>query len=142
MSDALKEFQALLDKHGIRYFKAHELFYRGSSDSYLKLNTDPPASLWNNIIPTVKVADAIRAKVGKPVTISSAYRSPAYNKAVGGETNSYHTKFMALDIQSSVGASALLQAAKDLRNAGLFKGGIGRYPTFIHIDTRGYNANW
>jgi hypothetical protein len=29
-----------------------------------------------------------------------------------------------------------------MRKEGVFKGGVGRYPGFTHIDTRGSNADW
>jgi uncharacterized protein YcbK (DUF882 family) len=31
-----------------------------------------------------------------------------------------------------------------MRKAGVFRGGIGVYPGkgFVHVDTRGYDANW
>jgi len=40
----------------------------------------------------------IRDHFGKPVTIISGYRTPAYNKLIGGATNSYHMKGQAADI--------------------------------------------
>lgn len=35
--------------------------------------------------------DKLRVKAGVPMTITSSYRSPAYNKSVGGANNSAHT---------------------------------------------------
>ena len=35
--------------------------------------------------------------LGKPITISSGYRSPKLNKAVGGSTNSKHVTGQAVD---------------------------------------------
>jgi hypothetical protein len=29
-----------------------------------------------------------------------------------------------------------------MRSTGLFQGGVGRYGSFTHIDTRGSNADW
>ena len=29
-----------------------------------------------------------------------------------------------------------------IRSDGVFRGGIGTYNTFVHVDTRGENANW
>ena len=29
-----------------------------------------------------------------------------------------------------------------MRSEGIFKGGIGRHKTFIHLDVRGSNADW
>ena len=39
---------------------------------------------------TVKIIQSVRDYFGKPVTINSAYRTPQYNKKVGGASNSQH----------------------------------------------------
>ena len=43
--------------------------------------------------------DPLREAVGA-ITVTSGYRSPQVNKAVGGSVNSYHMKGLAADIQS------------------------------------------
>jgi hypothetical protein len=140
---AQDEFQRFLYDHGIRYFSAREVFFRGASDERLNLNTDPPRDLWPNIIPTLKVLDTLREKMGKPIRILSCYRAPAYNRRIGGEKASYHMRFQACDIQMEDTPAARVHAVlSEMRKAGAFKGGLGRYPTFVHVDTRGYNASW
>ena len=47
---------------------------------------------------TVKIIQSVRDYFGKPVTINSAYRTPQYNKKVGGASNSQHVKGTACDI--------------------------------------------
>ena len=42
--------------------------------------------------------DVIREKVGKPILISSGFRCPVLNKAVGGVSNSQHQKGLAADL--------------------------------------------
>ena len=49
----------------------------------------------------VDVLQKIRTHFGKPVTITSAYRTPTRNKEVGGETYSQHLYGMAADIKIS-----------------------------------------
>lgn len=49
----------------------------------------------------VKLLQNIRDHFGKPVTITSAYRTAAHNKAVKGATYSQHCYGMAADIRSS-----------------------------------------
>ena len=50
---------------------------------------------------------------------------------------------IALDLQfKGVSASHANYVAKQLRQKGYFKGGVGRYPSFVHVDTRGTNVNW
>ena len=82
-----------------------------------------------------------RNRLGKPIRITSAYRSPAYNKRIGGVSNSTHVRFNALDLVTDKPA-ALYLLLLDLRREGLFKGGLGLYRSFVHIDSRGHNATW
>lgn len=44
------------------------------------------------------VLDPLREWYGKPIYISSGYRCPELNKAVGGAPNSFHTMGWACDI--------------------------------------------
>ena len=44
-----------------------------------------------------KVLDPLREKVGA-IRVNSGYRTPAYNKQIGGATNSQHCKGEAVDI--------------------------------------------
>lgn len=136
-----EQFQRELDKRKIKYFSADEVFFKGASDVKLKLNTEPPKELWKNIWKTIEVADKARHKLGKPLRIASAYRSPKYNKAVGGAPRSHHVNFNALDLRTT-SPVALHKILKDMRARGEFKGGLGLYKTFVHVDTRGTNADW
>lgn len=106
-------------------------------------NTLPPAELWSAMPATLFIADEIRERLGKPLKlITSAYRNPTYNKACGGASGSWHTKNCALDLAYEGGPRAAYHIACDLRDEGLFEGGIGLYSTFIHLDTRGHNRTW
>lgn len=42
--------------------------------------------------------DPLRAAIGKPIVVTSGYRCPALNRAVGGATSSLHMKGYAADI--------------------------------------------
>lgn len=136
------ELEKFIDSHNFRYFKGAELTPYWDSVRQGVKNTVPPANLWKRIIPTLRVLDELRRRLGKPITFTSTYRSPAYNRTVEGASHSLHMEFNATDIQSSASPSEVWRAAKKLRDEGFFKGGIGRYNTFTHIDTRGYNADW
>lgn len=88
----------------------------------------------------VNVLQKIRNHFGKSVTITSAYRTPTKNKAVGGQTYSQHLYGRAADIKVKGIAPKKVAEYADtiLRN----KGGIGTYSTFTHIDVRGTKARW
>lgn len=129
-------FETMVAAWKLRHFSAAELLTKGASNGRLQLNTDPPRDLWNNIRDAALAADEARHRLGSGLVIASAYRSPAYNHAVGGASNSYHLRFQALDLRPADGDVARLhRTLRDLRAEG-FAGarGIGRYATFCHID--------
>lgn len=51
----------------------------------------------NYLLLATFVLEPVRAKFGGPVVITSGYRSPEYNKAVGGVPTSQHVKGEACD---------------------------------------------
>lgn len=88
----------------------------------------------------VNVLQKIRTHFGKPVTITSAYRTPAHNKTVGGTTYSQHLYGRAADIKiSGVSPKQVAQYAETLLKN---YGGIGIYNTFTHIDVRDICSRW
>ncbi len=82
----------------------------------------------------VKNLQQIRNHFGKAVNINSGYRTVAYNKKVGGVSNSYHTKGQAADIViSGVNARKVAMYAENISCHGVIW-----YPVkkFTHVDTR------
>ncbi len=138
------QLQKLLDAEGIRHFSAKEVLFRGARDALLRINTDPPRQLWPNIIPTLRALDALRAILGKPLLLVSIYRCPPYNRAIGGARNSQHVQFRACDVRSDhVRPSRIHAALLEMRDDGAWSGGLGKYNSFVHIDTRpSGNASW
>lgn len=61
------------------------------------LDNTPPEDVLTNLALTCHAADAVREFLGAPMSVSSGYRSPAVNAAVGGSQRSAHTKGYALD---------------------------------------------
>jgi uncharacterized protein YcbK (DUF882 family) len=88
----------------------------------------------------VNVLQKIRTHFGKSVTITSAYRTPGRNKAVGGQTYSQHLYGKAADIKVNgvTPKKVAAYAEKLLPN----KGGIGTYSTFTHVDVRSAKSRW
>ena len=83
---------------------------------------------------------------------SSAVRLPAevYNRRIGGARHSQHIyehdfESVAADMRFARGSPAQWAAeAKRLRTKAGGKGGVGRYDRsgFVHVDNRGYKADW
>jgi hypothetical protein len=107
-------------------------------------NTLPPRFLWRNIRSTLKVVDQLAERLDMPVEeIVSVYRTPAYNaRCPGAKSNSYHVRNNAMDVVFKCPPGKVAAMARAMRATGLFKGGVGRYGSFTHIDTRGTNADW
>lgn len=88
----------------------------------------------------VTILQAIRSHFGKPVTINSAYRTPEYNKKVGGASQSQHCYGTAADI--AVSGVTPKQVAAFAETLLYNRGGIGIYAGFTHIDVREVKSRW
>jgi N-acetylmuramoyl-L-alanine amidase len=141
-------FRNFVQSLGLRYFSAEELLFMGASNapgaSCAGRNHLPEQAKWPRIGDTARMLDEIRHRLNAKCTVLSAYRSPAYNSCIGGESASLHMEFNAIDFRCVSGTAAQWHAvAKAVRvSSPEFKGGIGKYSSFVHIDTRGTNANW
>lgn len=80
----------------------------------------------------------MRDELGSPLNIASGFRCPDYNKRIGGAEKSYHMRGQAADIKNSNVSIGELYA---LAQKYFGDGGIGRYKTFIHVDT-GPQRRW
>lgn len=79
------------------------------------------------------VLDILRQKIGKPITITSGYRTPEHNARVGGAIYSYHMRGMAADIKADMPAKEL---AKELDKIVPDECGIIVYNNWVHFDVR------
>jgi hypothetical protein len=64
----------------------------------LGLNNTAPPEIVPRLTLTAEMLERIRATLGVPVIVTSGYRAPAVNRAVGGVTSSDHTQGHAADI--------------------------------------------
>ena len=95
----------------------------------------------------VQVLQRIRDHFGSPVVITSAYRTAAHNKAVGGAAYSQHCYGRAADIRvAGISVEQLAAYAEKLLPD---TGGIGRYPVrsgrptgWVHVDVRAAKSRW
>lgn len=104
-------------------------------------NGNPPDEL-------IDVLCEIREHFNKPLIIRSGYRCATHNKAVGGATNSFHTKGNAVDFTikdtKTMEVYNYVIKAYGERLYGIAKkiNPNNDYAGFVHLDTRGYKARW
>jgi hypothetical protein len=86
---------------------------------------------------------ALRNALGKPLVLTSAYRSPAHNKRVGGAKNSRHMQGDAFDVRMDNHDPYAFETAA--RNVGFSGFGFYQKSGFMHIDTgpeRSWGKRW
>lgn len=89
----------------------------------------------------INYIQSIRNYFNKSLSITSGYRSPAYNSSIGGANGSYHTKGQACDIViSGIDPELVGLYAECVLNMN----GIGIYhdDMFNHLDTRTSKFYW
>lgn len=86
----------------------------------------------------VEKLQVIRSYYGRAVIINSGYRTPAYNKKIGGATNSQHCLGKACDIHlNGIKPTELFEFAKKIGFTG-----VGLYSWGVHVDTRPNKSYW
>ena len=76
-----------------------EEFERSSTADRLGIDNRVPEALLPNLKTLCEVVlEPLRAFAGKPIVISSGYRCPALNRAVGGASQSQHLRGEAADL--------------------------------------------
>lgn len=99
------------------------------------IDNTPAAAVVANLTRLAAMLEQVRALVGAPIAVSSGYRSPALNKAVGGAANSAHVLGLAADISTAKlapKALALLIRQSDIAFDQLIYEG-----TWVHIGLSG-----
>lgn len=72
------------------------------SETAVRLGIDntPPPTVRDNIRHTAERMDRVRRLIGRPVWVTSWYRSPALNRAIGSKDTSAHVQGFAVDFVS------------------------------------------
>ena len=99
------------------------------------INNDPPTDVLANLQRTANGMEAVRVVLGgAPINISSGYRSPALNAAVGGAKNSQHLTGQACDF-TSPRFGTVQEVFDAIRRAGvIYDQIIIEYQRWVHIS--------
>lgn len=101
----------------------------------------PDDATLNAMIRIANLAQQARDRVGRPFIITSWYRPPHINRAVGGAKYSRHIVGDAIDFVCDNLTGNQLYWLLDP----WWPGGLGRYtkyPNLCHLDGRNYRARW
>ena len=144
LGPTLPAYVAFLHKQNLRHLTVREVIEPHTNARGRVHNSLPPRALWGNVRSTLKVVDMLAPRLDAPIDrVVSVYRSPAYNaRCPGAKSNSLHMRNNAVDIVFDCAPGKVAAMARAMRATGLFRGGVGRYRGFTHIDTRGSNADW
>lgn len=144
LGPTLPSYAQFIDKMKLRNITIHDVIRPHTNVRKSVQNSLPPRAMWNNIRSTLKVIDSLADRLDlKVADMISVYRSPAYNaKCPGAKTSSLHMRNNAVDVVFNCPPGKVAAMARAMRATGLFKGGVGRYSGFTHLDTRGDNADW
>ena len=103
-----------------------------------------PKEVLANVKELATNLQVIRDEIGVSIKVNSGYRSPAYNKRIGGVSKSQHLVGKASDLRARGMTpkelhKVILTLIKDGK---ISEGGVGLYRTFVHYDIRGTKARW
>lgn len=133
----------------MKYFTLSELT-KSATARRLGIDNEADADVRANITALVdNVLDPLRTKWGMPIIVTSGYRCPKLNSAVGGAANSQHTKGMAADIRTVSDTPAdNMRLLRCLLNSGIvFDQVICEYPDaqgrpdWIHVSFKRLGGN-
>lgn len=104
-----------------------------------KDGTPVPEYLFYNMRMIASNLEVVRAFVGLPVIINSAYRTTSHNAKVGGAPQSQHLVCNAVDIHvKGIAPIKVYNTIKQLMlRRAIEQGGLFLYENFVHYDRRG-----
>ena len=133
----------------MKHFSIRELS-RSETASRKGINNTPNSAIVSALTALIdNVLDPLREKWGAPIIVTSGYRCPALNRAIGGASGSQHTKGEAADIRTlSDSREDNMKLLKYLLDSGIEfdqviaenVDGAGR-PDWIHVSFTRSRAN-
>lgn len=100
----------------------------------LGLDNMPDANCLVNLRRLAATLEVVRAALGgAPILVSSGYRSPIVNRAVGGSVNSAHTKGLAVDFTAPSFGTVIATASAVASSAVDFDQIIFEFGRWVHL---------
>lgn len=82
-----------------QYITVNEMLRSQTAEKLNIKNVPNDPIVIENLEHTIEQLDELRRLYGHPIFVTSGYRCPALNKAVGGKPNSQHVKGQAADLK-------------------------------------------
>jgi serine/threonine protein kinase len=143
-----ENYKLALEYH--RYINALRL-KRVSSVQFMEKHYDkktnkfliPPKSSWRRMGYTLRVVERVAQEMGvAKVIVISGYRLSG-SCCSRYDSPSWHRQNIAVDfVFDGKLPKEVAAMARQLRDEGLFRGGVGDLEKYTHIDARGENINW
>ena len=108
-------------------------YFTGVEDYYQTMKAGGVPPQWKISPLLIEAVEMARQRIGSPIIINSAFRTPEHNFNEGGTKYSLHLIGAAADIYCP--AEDIDTLYDVIKGIALFKG-IGKAKTFIHCDTR------
>lgn len=99
----------------------------------LGLDNTPPAPVLANLRRLADTMEQIRELLGYPIIVSSGYRAPRVNKAIGGERKSAHMRGLACDFICPKFGTPLAVAKEIAGSIIEFDQVINEYDRWVHV---------
>lgn len=115
-----------------KYFTLEELTFSQEA-ARRGIDNSPSMELANTLAFTAYQMDKVRDLLGHPVLVSSGYRSPELNAAVGGSITSSHMRGEAIDF-TCPGFGSVREVFDEIRNSHIpFDQLIVEFGRWVHI---------
>lgn len=98
------------------------------------INNQPNPLTLKHMVEASKGMEAIRELLGKPIKVSSWYRSPELNKAIGGAANSAHVDGYAIDFTCESFGSPKKVCDAIINSHIAFDQIIQEYDSWVHVS--------
>ena len=98
------------------------------------IKNDPPALMYPTLKRTAEGMEQVRTLLGHPIRVTSAYRSPELNTAVGSKGTSQHTLGEAVDFTCTAYGDPKAIVIAVMKSGIPFDQLIAEFSSWVHIS--------